>query len=658
MKVANSFVNHHSADNELPTLSHRAFAQLSAASNNTHYKSSYSTDEAASQILRGGYRHYDRNGDGNIELSFTLDEAFSAPQKTAIRKALQAWQDVTSIVFKERASPTDGSITIKADPATSGGVSHLPSGYHPDMTTFIGTEGAADAPKSGDYFLLTAVHELGHALGLGHPGDYGKSVHSYADTPYQQDTRAHSVMSYWDESNQPGHDFERKQSAVPLKDDIAAVQKLYGANFNTRSTDTTYGFNSNTGNEYFSLESSNDKPIFSIWDGGGRDTLDFSGFFQDQNINLQAESYSDVGGLKGNVSIAKGVTVENARGGSGDDHIKGNQVGNRLMGGAGADMLTGGGGENVFAYDWSSDSTPDRHDQILDFTSGTDKIDLSGLLANASIKHFRVVEQFTGRAGECVLGYDPDTGYGSLSLDLTGRGKADFFIGSVGGIQADDIVTGDQPGSGLNAGDTVYGFNANAADRAMRLHARSGAPDFVVRDAGGNDTLDFSGFRQNQIIDLRERAASSVGGRRNNVSIDEGVTVENAIGGSGRDRIVGNAKGNGITGGAGGDELWGVGGRNTFKYGQLTDSRAHDPDRIMDFASGVDRIDLTALARKMQTPLRLVDAYTGRVGDTVVRHDPQSGRSYVGIDLLGKRQSDFLIKSARLIRPEDVLGLQ
>ncbi|WP_455824274.1 M10 family metallopeptidase C-terminal domain-containing protein [Pseudomonas graminis] len=658
MKVAHSHVNQHTADNELPTLSNPAFAQLPAASNTSGYKPSYSTDDAANQILRGGYRHYDRDGDGTIELSFTLDNAFSPQQKTAIRKALQAWQDVTTLVFKERAGGADGSITIKADPTTSGGISQLPEATHGHVTTTIGTDDAADAPQNGDYFLLTAVHELGHALGLGHPGNYGKGVHSYADTPYQQDTRAHSVMSYWRETNQPGHDFKRRNPAVPLKDDIAAVQKLYGPNYNARNTDTTYGFNSNTGNEYFSLQSSSDQPIFSIWDGGGHDTLDFSGFSQDQNINLQAQSYSDVGGLKGNVSIAKNVVVEDARGGSGDDRIKGNQVGNRITGGAGADTLTGGGGANVFAYDWSSDSTPDRYDQILDFTSGTDKIDLSGLLENAGIKHFKVVEQFTGRAGECVLAYDPDSGYASLSLDLSGRGKADFFIGSVGGIQVDDIVTSEQPGPGLNAGDTVYGFNANAADRAMRLHAGSGAPDFVVQDAGGNDTLDFSGFRQNQIIDLRERAASSVGGQRNNVSIGEGVTVENAIGGAGRDRILGNLESNGITGGAGGDELWGVGGRNTFKYNQFSDSRAYDPDQLMDFASGEDTIDLTALATKLRTPLRLVSAYTGRVGDTVVRHDPQTGRSHVGIDLLGKRQSDFLIRSARLIRPEDVLGLR
>ncbi|WP_448652262.1 M10 family metallopeptidase C-terminal domain-containing protein [Pseudomonas fluorescens] len=659
MRVVNSHVNHHAP-----------------VSNGSTQKRSYNTDEAATQILRGGYRHYDRNGDGRIELSFTLDTAFTAQQKASIRKALQAWQEVTNIVFKERSAYADGSIAINADPSTSGGESTLPNRYYSAITTTLGTFDASDAPENGDYFLLTAIHELGHAIGLSHPGDYGKTNdkdkarRSYADAHYEQDTRAHSVMSYWSATEQPGHNFQRRQSAVPLKDDIAAAQKLYGKNFKTRNTDTVYGFNATTGNPYFSLKSANDKPIFSVWDGGGIDTLDFSGFYQDQKISLLAESYSSVGGLKGNVSIAKGVVIENAIGGSGDDDINGNAVGNRLRGGGGADRLRGGGGADVFVYDKASDSTLARPDEIVDFTSETDKIDLSGLFKNYSIKHFKVVKQFTGRAGEIVLSHDQNSGKGSLSLDLTGRGKADLFIKSVGEIQASDLVTGvgvmqpktirspvPKPEPGPHPDDTVYGFNANTGDNASSLHAGSGAPDFEIRDTGGIDTLDFSGFWQNQVIDLRHNSASSVGGLRNNVSIAEGVTVENAIGGTGRDRIVGNAVNNVITGGAGGDELWGVGGRNTFKYAKATDSSVYDPDQLMDFASGEDSIDLRALATELGARLRLVNAYTGRIGDTVIRHDPRTGRSVVGIDLLGRRQSDFLIQSSRLIKPQDVIGV-
>lgn len=137
MRVVNSHVNHHAP-----------------VSNGSTQKRSYNTDEAATQILRGGYRHYDRNGDGRIELSFTLDTAFTAQQKASIRKALQAWQEVTNIVFKERSAYADGSIAINADPSTSGGESTLPNRYYSDITATLGTFDASDAPENGDYFLF------------------------------------------------------------------------------------------------------------------------------------------------------------------------------------------------------------------------------------------------------------------------------------------------------------------------------------------------------------------------------------------------------------------------------------------------------------------------------------------------------------------------
>src|SRR5476649_1316874 len=101
MRVATSFVAHHLHQPELPEFSAPAFTHLAHVSMAPAQKPAFGTQEAANQILRGGYRHYDRDGDGKIELSFTLDEKFSAQQKVSIRQALQMWQDVTTIIFKE-----------------------------------------------------------------------------------------------------------------------------------------------------------------------------------------------------------------------------------------------------------------------------------------------------------------------------------------------------------------------------------------------------------------------------------------------------------------------------------------------------------------------------------------------------------------------------
>ncbi|WP_235667800.1 M10 family metallopeptidase C-terminal domain-containing protein [Candidatus Williamhamiltonella defendens] len=77
-----------------------------------------------------------------------------------------------------------------------------------------------------------------------------------------------------------------------------------------------YGFNSNSGRPYLSVENADDPMIFCVWTAGGIDTFYFSGYLQNQRINLESSQFSDVGGLKNNVSIAYRVSIENKISGS------------------------------------------------------------------------------------------------------------------------------------------------------------------------------------------------------------------------------------------------------------------------------------------------------------------------------------------------------
>src|SRR5690606_32943841 len=83
--------------------------------------------------------------------------------------------------------------------------------------------------------------------------------------------------------------------------------------------DTTYGFNSNTDRDFYTAADASRPLIFAVWDAGGFDTLDFSGYVQNQLIDLRQGAFSNVGGLTGNVAIAEGAVIERAIGGSGDD---------------------------------------------------------------------------------------------------------------------------------------------------------------------------------------------------------------------------------------------------------------------------------------------------------------------------------------------------
>lgn len=441
-------------------------------------KPSYTVDQAAAQLTRDGGKYQDLNGNGTIELTYTfLTSAsskvmshhgisgfsqFNATQKAQAALAMQSWADVANVTFTEKASGGDYHMTFANYSSGQDGAAafaYLPgtnAKYHEtglDGTSWYLTNSRYTdnlSPGLNNYGRQTLTHEIGHTLGLDHPGDYnaGQGRPTYNDAIYGQDTRGYSVMSYWGENNTHQNFTKGGVEAFasgPLVDDIAAIQKLYGANYATRADDTTYGFNSNTGRDFLSATSGSDKLVFSVWDGGGNDTLDFSGFSQNQKINLNETSFSDVGGLVGNVSIAQGVTVENAIGGSGNDLLIGNSVANVLKGGAGndiifggggADQLWGGSGSDTFVFAAVSDSTPTAADTIFDFTSGVDKIDLTGITQGAGL-HF--VTAFTGAAGDAVLNYAAGTNLGSLAVDFSGHGVADFLVTTVGQAVSTDI---------------------------------------------------------------------------------------------------------------------------------------------------------------------------------------------------------------------------
>ncbi len=132
--------------------------------------------------------------------------------------------------------------------------------------------------------------------------------------------------------------------------DIEAVQRIYGADMTTRAGDTVYGFNSNTDSPVFDF-TKNANPFLAIWDGGGIDTLDLSGFAPQAGnlgsiINLAPGSFSDAAHMANNISIAYGAWIENAIGGRGNDTITGNKLANELIGNAGDDILNGEGGDD------------------------------------------------------------------------------------------------------------------------------------------------------------------------------------------------------------------------------------------------------------------------------------------------------------------------
>ncbi|WP_237385907.1 serralysin family metalloprotease [Xenorhabdus sp. Sc-CR9] len=432
-------------------------------------------DEAPDKLVRGHYKWGNKyvNSSGTLELSYNFMEseplfmpyfkiagfsAFNEEHKEAAKLSLQSWSDVANIKFTEgsldKANVIFGFFDYSLNDDYAFAV--LPQGqqtvytwYHAKNHTFVNN----DIDVNG-YIRQTFTHEIGHGLGLEHPADYDASDKvrpSYANkAEYFEDSRAYTVMSYFGEKV-TGQDFKSGYSSAPLLNDISAIQELYGANMETRKGDTVYGFNSNTDRDFMTATDANSKLIFSVWDAGGEDTFDFSGFTQNQRINLNEGAFSDVGGLKGNVSIARGVVIENAIGGSGDDILVGNSADNILKGGAGDDIIYGGlggdhlwGGEgnDTFVYLSGQESLKDNPDWIHDFISGEDKIDLSEFNFGGT-GDIKFVDAFSGKAGEVLFTYDEENDVTDLEISLGGDLSGNDFLVKVIGqplTEADFIV--------------------------------------------------------------------------------------------------------------------------------------------------------------------------------------------------------------------------
>lgn len=284
--------------------------------------------------------------------------AFSFKQRGAAEDAMDRWEDLIDLNI-HKSSPFSADINFANN--SNAGIAY--TYYPPHGDIFVNPNNDENKQLSeGEAGLLNLIHEIGHSLGLDHPGDYSASSNlSYANTAeYQQDSLQYSVMSYWGAWN-TGADHQQNDgtyiyASTPLLHDIMAIQAIYGADDFTRRGSTTYGFNSRGSSEPYNFSSLDAPAVVSIWDAGGVDTLDLSGYQHSALIDLHQGAFSDAGGLTKNISIAYNTVIENAVGGSGHDKIIGQDADNILSGKDGDDILWGQAGNDILKGGAGNDS--------------------------------------------------------------------------------------------------------------------------------------------------------------------------------------------------------------------------------------------------------------------------------------------------------------
>ena len=600
-----------------------------------------------------------------------------------VRDALQAWSDASGISFVQAAG---GALSFVAGDQTSCSCDILDSTINGAVVTL-----GPDITGTGigrAYQLI--MQQVGHALGLGNAGRYahGETPEFSADNVvFLNDSNSISVMSGFDNASNAytaGLGFSQFDAVTPLLADIAAVQALYGLSTAARAGNDTYGFNATAGDLYDATLMAGTG--YTIVDGDGVDTLDYSGHSADQFITLAENTFMNIGGLTGNVSIAGGTVIENARGGMGRDTIHGNGVGNsingmagddtieglngndRLQGGAGNDVIRGGTG-----WDFLEGGAGD---DVIDGGNGNDTVSYASAAAGVTVDLGRFDAQDTVGAGiDTLTGLEHirgsafadrltgddlvnniSGGAGNDIIDGGGKGGSDRLNGGDGndtitggagwdqlrGGAGDDILYG-QNGSDLfkggNGNDTVYG--GSGSDRAYLESgndiAWGGIGNDRIAGQGGNDKL------------YGEAGADKLFGGNGRDIMDGGIDADFLNGGAGNDTLLGGDGDDVLLGGWGRDFLTGGLGADTFTFDTGHTSRwAATADRILDFnAAEGDMIDLSgidAIKGGEDDAFTFIgrSAFTGTAGELALFN--YLGNSYLAGDVDGDGVADFLIR--------------
>jgi serralysin len=346
-----------------------------------------------------GISWLDAGGDRNI--TYYFDQASTAHVWTPFeiatwQSALQQWANVANITTQRLSSSagadlyeewtTSSFMQANHSDSTLPAYQNLPNGSPPvtgDFNTLYAFSywSPNDLSPGGIGYRLF-VHEIGHGLGLVHPhgsevlpgprpvfpgvtgvsdlGTLGYNQEIYSIMSYNYGTASNSG------SNTYGH------AVTPMAFDIAAIQSLYGPNTNYHAGADTYVLPdaNGTGNGTFWQ---------CIWDTGGIDTIRYDGKLN-ATIDLRAATLvngdpiaggavSQVASIFGGLTIANGVVIENASGGSGNDTIVGNSADNVLNGNAGDDTVVYFGNRSSYSVQNLGDkivvSGPDGTDTLL-----------------------------------------------------------------------------------------------------------------------------------------------------------------------------------------------------------------------------------------------------------------------------------------------------
>ena len=502
------------------------------------------------------------------EITVNLTGLTAAGQQLA-RWAFEAWESVANLTFREVEK--DAKITF--DDESPGGRANLVKAGGGGFLSVKVNVGQTMLRLYGDGLgsetFNTYLHEIGHALGLGHTGYYDGDATYGVDNLYKADSYQTSVMSYFDQNGNTDIDASYAYPVTPMMADILAIQKKYGVP-ETNPGDTVYGYQSNVGGylgQVFAAltgqASKLDHPVtLTLFDSGGKDQLDLRTDEADQRVDLRPEGVSDVYGMKGNWLIARGTVIENLVAGQGDDQVIANAAVNELDGGPGSDTVSYVGSDAGVRVDLEAGTGAGGHAQ------GDALSNFEHVVGSAHADELRGdggANRLSGGAGDDAL-------YGNAGADtLDGGAGNDRLYGH----ESADRLRGGRGADTLDGGagaDTLEGGSGenSAAYRGSDIGVEVNLDSGVVSGghAAGDTLISIKHLIGSAYADTLtgDADANQLGGGGGNDRLAGGGGNDVLAGGAGDDMLAGGAGNDVLAGGAGADTLGGGAGADTASY--------------------------------------------------------------------------------------------
>ena len=446
-----------------------------------------------------GYTEVSATGFGSVSFNQMQAARFILEGTSAYtggpRMGLTAFEQFTNASISDAGFNGADIRIAKSSSANPTAYAYYPVGDYRAGDIWFGTQYDYGNPQLGSYAYATMVHELGHALGLKHGHQTGgvSNISMTAD----RDSLEFSVMTYRSYIGQAPNGYTNETYGYPqtfMMYDIAALQHMYGANFNTNSGNTTYRWDPNTGQTFVNGIGQGtpgaNRVFLTIWDGGGIDTYDFSNYTTNLQIDLTPGGWSLMSAVQqtnlGEGNHARGNVfnalqyhgdarslIENAVGGSGSDSIVGNAADNVLTGNSGNDTLDGASGTDTAQFsslmsDYDCSLLSGNILRVIDRRAGSpDGTDyLSGIeylkFADTTVRVSSVVSQpLPNGSGFARSGSWTGYSYGAQGWyvgDFNGDGRDDIFRYAPGSSGADMFLS---TGSGFAHSGSWTGAGAH-----------------------------------------------------------------------------------------------------------------------------------------------------------------------------------------------------